>query len=379
MKPLVLIDGRLIGYRPGGIANYAEQLARHLPKFLPDYRIRVCLRRRTESPSFDATRVFTPPHHRLERITFGAEARIRGPALLHSTDYVQPIVPGVPSIVTIHDLAFLRNPSLITADSWRYYQQVTYLARRADKVIAVSEWTRSQVVELLEVSESRVAVVPNGVDHAFFTPSNAPNERSNLDGLHPDLRFVADSGDPVVLAVGTIEPRKRIDLLLDALDSLESQTNLSNGTRPWLILAGQAGWLAESTITRIRSRLRRGRTIWLRQTTNDELASLYRLSTVVAVPSADEGFGLTALEAMASGTPVLTSAHGALPEVVGSAGIIVQDDSPQAWALALASILTDYEQQRQRSIAGIESAAGYSWDRTARETASVYREVLDGR
>jgi glycosyltransferase involved in cell wall biosynthesis len=374
----ILIDGRLVGYRRGGIATYARRLASLAPSQAPDLDIRVAVKNPTSDLLDRSTHVFTPPHHRLERYAFGAEVLARGVDLLHSVDYVQPIVPGVRTVVTVHDLAFLSRPELMTVDSFAYYRQIRCTVHQAERVIAVSEWTRGQLRDHLEIEASRISVVPNGVDHELFYP-DASNDHVVLARLHPRFAGVIRDQRPVVLSVGTVEPRKRIDLLIHAFIHLDKVWPGGPGRRPILVVAGQAGWLADDVVRMLREQQRQDRVIWLRDVSDWELAALYRFSTLLAMPSLDEGFGLPVLEAMACGTSVLASANGALPELVGDAGYLEQSDDSEEWAHRIANTLSNEGDRQERANSGVARARSYSWSLTAKKTIDVYREVLEER
>jgi glycosyltransferase involved in cell wall biosynthesis len=372
----VIIDGRLIGYRHGGIATYARQLAIHCPGVDSSLSIRLGTRRDPGSLADRSIRLMTPPHHRLERISLGLEIRRHNPDLLHSTDYVQPILRGIRSIVTIHDLAFLNDPELVTQDSFAYYSQITRTVPETDRVIAVSEWTKQQLLSFVPIPEEQVSVIPNGHEPAIFNPES-DHDLQRLATLHPDLGSVITSERPIVLIVGTIEPRKRHDIILNGFENHFENMRRLSGTEPLLIIAGQPGWLAEDVVQRIRRMQRRQRVIWLRDVSDHELASLYRQATLLVMPSVDEGFGLPVLESMACGTPALVANTGALPELVGDAGFIDESADAAQWSDKIGRILSDHETRDRRSKRSIERAEPMTWRETAHRTVSLYREVLN--
>jgi glycosyltransferase involved in cell wall biosynthesis len=371
----VLIDGRLIGYRYGGIANYARQLAEHAPGLAQDLLVRLATKRPVKSLADRRVKVLTPPHHRLERYAFGLEVQARRPGLLHSVDYVQPVTRGIRSVVTVHDLAFMTRPELVTSHSYSYYSQISTTLPQADRVIAVSDWTRDQLVELLNVDPALVRVVPNGFDSRLYGPEGL-NDVARLARLNPALGEIVTSERPIVLAVGTIEPRKRFDIPARVFDDRYQQLSHLVGSPPVLVIAGQAGWLSEEVVQGLRRLQQDGKAVWLRDIRDLELASLYRVATLLVMPSIDEGFGLPVLEAMASGTPALVANAGALPGLVHDCGFVEQSWEPAAWAEKIGRILADHETRNRRSVRGIERAATMTWAETARETVQVYREVL---
>jgi glycosyltransferase involved in cell wall biosynthesis len=257
---------------------------------------------------------------------------------------------GCPSVITIHDLAIYRNPK------WFPGQQplstrlvVPRSVLRADVVIAVSENTARDVVEIFGVERSRVAVVPHGVSPAFH-PLSAEDMASARARLKLPERFI--------LFVGTIEPRKNLETLLEAWATMRD--------RPDLVVVGSWGWLYES----LRDRMARmGPALHhLDALEAAELPAVYNMARVVAHPAWYEGFGLPPLEAMACGTPVVVSDSSSLPEVVGDAGMVVAAGDPEAWRKALENVIGDTELAADMRRRGILRAAQFSWSRAARLT-----------
>jgi glycosyltransferase involved in cell wall biosynthesis len=238
-------------------------------------------------------------------------------------------------VVTVHDLAVLRHPE--TFNLWtRLYSRlcVSRVARAARLLIAVSEHTKCEVVELLGVPEQRIRVVPNGVAEVF-TP----------DGP-------AEPGD-YVLAVGTIEPRKNLGRLAEAARRLGVE----------LRVVGAPGWGHVELGAGVRRLGRVG---------DDELAKLYRGARCLAYPSLYEGFGIPIVEAMASGTPVVTSRGGATEEVAGGAAVLVDPLDPAS----IAAGMEEASARRDELVrAGLERAHAFRWDDVAHRTAEVYREA----
>jgi alpha-1,3-rhamnosyl/mannosyltransferase len=211
------------------------------------------------------------------------------------------------------------------------------ILRNAARVIAVSEFTKRDVLELFPLPEERVRVVPNAVD-AVFSP----------DGP------VAD-GD-YVLAVGTLEPRKNLARLVEAMCDMEVE----------LRVVGAAGW-GQPDVDVTRRRVK-----WLGFVPDDELARLYRGAACVAYPSLYEGFGIPVLEAMASGAPVVTSTGTAMAEVADGAAVLIDPEDVESIAAGIREAIARRE---ALSRAGVERAKAYTWDAAAGATADVYREL----
>ena len=266
-------------------------------------------------------------------------ARRRGVDVLHCTTFRAPLTRGTPMVVTFHDLAVLRLPRCFNLWSRVYGRHVLqHVARASTAIIAVSEFTRQEVVELLGVHEERVHVVPNGVGVPFIQ-----------DGP-------AASGE-YVLAVSTLEPRKNLNRLVRAFQ-------LARMSGCELRVVGARGWGGVDVAG--------ARTCWLGTVTDEELASLYRGALCVAYVSLYEGFGLPVLEAMACGTPVVVSTASALKELGGDAVVTVDPRDPEAIAQGLEDAISRSSQLRAR---GLERAQEFTWQRTAVATSAVYHAV----
>ena len=260
--------------------------------------------------------------------------RARGLDVLHCPSYRAPAGGRVPVVITLHDLAVFRFPEAFGRWTRAYSRcAVPRAARAARLVLAVSEFTRREAVELLGVAEDRVRVVPNGVEPVF----------------RPDGE--AATGD-YVLAVGTVEPRKNLPRLAEAARRLGIE----------LRVAGAPGW-GEVPLE--------GVTL-LGEVTDEELASLYRGARCLAYPSLYEGFGIPVLEAMACGTPVVTSDRPGTAETAGRAAVLVDPLEPEAIAAGIEEAEARGEELRAL---GLERVRGFTWERAAALTAAAYREA----
>jgi glycosyltransferase involved in cell wall biosynthesis len=256
-----------------------------------------------------------------------------------------PLARGNPPVViTVHDLVPLIFPETVTPWS-RLYAKATLhrVLDTADKIIAVSKNTADDVESLLGISSDRIRVIYNGVDESFFEeiPENL------------------ESRAPYILFVGTPEPRKNLERLLEAV-----RITRRKGLSEELVIVGGGGW-GHNTIdgTEVKR---------LGRVSDSDLRKLYRGASCVAVPSLHEGFGLTALEAMAAGAPVVAANTGALPEITGGAAILV--DPLHAAAIA-DGIIRCIDERANLSAAGLARAKEFTWKRCAAETAAVYKEL----
>jgi len=260
-----------------------------------------------------------------------------GADVLHCTIFRAPPRASLPTIVTVHDLAVLRQPEVFPA--WTRLYGRTALRptlRAADRVFAVSEFSKREVVELARVDADRVDVVPNALEPVFTAAG-------------PRL-----AGD-YVLAVGTLEPRKNLARVVEATARAGVELRLV-GERGW----GDAGVSGEHVS-------------WLGRIDDDELAAAYRGAHCLVFPSLYEGFGIPALEAMASGTPVVTSAGGALAEVTGGAAVLVDPLDPAAIAAGIDEADGRHDELVHR---GLERARHYTWERALDAAVAGYRRAL---
>ncbi|MGA7671139.1 MAG: glycosyltransferase family 1 protein [Nitrolancea sp.] len=368
-----MIDARLLTYRRGGIARYVAALLRWLPRVAPELRISPIVNRSTPELSSTA-RVFTPPHHRLERTSLGIELSVRRPSLVHSPDFIVPRVIGAKRVATVHDLNFMSHPQHLTRESFRYYGHLTSSLNRTDHIIAVSRYTADQLQERLFIDGRRITVIPNGVEIESMAATDSGTLENLIDAFGQPVGAKFSENRPIILMVGTIEPRKRHELMLDAVRLMRNHLTTPDAL---LVIAGQRGWNCDQIVNRIQDASNQGEAIWLENVGDDDLADLYRAATIVSIASLDEGFGLPLLEGMAAGVPVVAAKRGALPEVAGDAAILVEEGDPNAWASILGTLFEDVERRKGMKKLGLERAKQFSWETTARMTADLYREVLD--
>ncbi len=236
-------------------------------------------------------------------------------------------------------------------------------ARQVDHIIAVSESTKRDLIRLLGVPEDRVSVIYEAA-HPLFSPV------TNTDALdRTRARYQLTS--PFMLFVGTLEPRKNLPTLLRAFRGLRDKYKSPAS----LVIVGNRGWLADE-VDRTIAELNLGDAVrFLGGIPNDELVYLYNAATAFVFPSFYEGFGLPPLEAMACGTPVITSNVSSLPEVVGDAAMLINPEDVDALTVAMARVLSDEKIQREMRDKGLKRAQAFSWERAASETLAVYRQV----
>jgi glycosyltransferase involved in cell wall biosynthesis len=362
-------------YRAAGINRVLQHLLAELPGVPGDERYVVYApysdanRRLLAAPRVRSRLTRLPmdrPPVRIawEQTVLPIELVREGADLLHALGFVSPIAWRGRTVVTVYDLSFLRFPEVYNRANRVYLGTFTPPSlRRADRVITISEDARRDVIELCGVAPERVTPILLAADERFRPAPSAAIEAFRARQGLPD-RFV--------LYQGTLQPRKNVETLVRAYALLRSQG--SDDHR--LVLAGPRGWQYEPIFELIRQLGLAGSVTFPGFVPDDELALWYSSATVFAFPSRYEGFGLPLLEAMACGTPVVSSNASSLPEVVGDAGLLIDPSDVEGLASALRRLLEDESLRQALSAAGRERARSFSWRRTASETVQVYREVL---
>lgn len=267
-------------------------------------------------------------------------------------------------VATIHDLIPQLFPQSVTRGHRLIRSAMLPLVmRRADRLIVDSQATARDLLERFPDAESKVRVVHLGVASRF-----APAPPHEVAALRRRLGLPSE----YVLYLGTLSPRKNLDRLLEAFGLLQER----EGDVPPLVVAGKPGWLWEGLIRKVDALRLRRRVIFCGFVPDEGLPALLTGATLFALPSLYEGFGLPVLEAMACGTPVVTSDRSALPEVAGDAALLVDPESPEAIADGMRRVLNDDPYRAELRRRGFDRARGFRWDVSARQTMAVYREAL---
>ena len=301
-----------------------------------------------------------------EQMLLPALARRYRLDLLHIPLYVAPRWGPTPFVLTVHDLSFLRFPEWFRGrDRWYKGKLGPASFRRAAAVITDAAATQQELTALCGVAPERIAVVPLGVDAARFRPAPAED-----DGAEIRCRYAC--GRPYLLFVGTLEPRKNLPRLVAAF----AQARAATGAPHALVLAGRWGWGMEGLPGQVRQLGLEKDVIFIDYVPEEDLPGLYRAAAALAYPSLYEGFGLPPLEAMACGTPVLTSNVSSLPEVVGEAAWKVDPTNVEQIAAGLIRLIQDADLRKELRQRGRARAREFSWERMARETVKVYDAVL---
>ena len=283
--------------------------------------------------------------------------------LFHATEHLLPPLRGVPTVLTVHDMIFKLFPEHQKPLNYRYLNLTMPLyCRRAGAIVTVSEASKRDIVTHYGLKPERIAVIYEAASPEFAPVSaNVIEEARRRYGL-PE-RFL--------LHVGTIEPRKNLTRLIEALQLLRG-----TGLRIPLVVTSARGWLYDEFFRRLEELDVRDAVHFTGYVPAPDLPLLYNAATLAGTPSMYEGFGLPVLEAMACGTPVVCSDTSSLPEVGGEAAVYFDPYDVEAMAGAIQAVWTDAELRVALRERGLVQAARFSWERAARETLAVYQRLM---
>ena len=348
----VALDGRMLRHDRAGIGRYIWRLQEALgtqPRDGIDIELLADRRGGLPSrPSLPMRPVFAPVRARLER--FLLPRALRGTDLVHFPDHGVPLGVEVPAVVTVHDISFLTHPETHAEASRRHYAGAIRSWRRARAVIVLSEHMRAAILERDLVDESRVTVIPNA-------PGLSAVNQARGERVWPA---------PFALMVGTIQPRKNLEL---AARAFAGSAFARQGA---LLIAGAPGYRGAEIVRAVRGEPRTESVRFLGRVSDEMLVRLLTQAECVLMPSLDEGFGLPALEAMACGTPVIAARVGTVPEVVGDEALLLEPNDVDGWTAAIDQMADDEGLRASLGARGRARAATFSWERTARDTLAVY-------
>lgn len=283
--------------------------------------------------------------------------------LYHFPNFVRPpLTRGKKSVVTIHDVSFLRMPETTEEKNLAWLtSKIRPTVQAADAVLTDSHFSAQEICELLAVPREKVFPVWLGLPD--FGPPPAPEAAA-------DCRRELGLERPYLLMVGTLEPRKNIPFLIKIFEALSD----FDGD---LVLAGGLGWKVGPSLQAIADSPRRDRIKLLKHPSDSQLAALYAGAAAFVFPTRYEGFGFPPLEAMARGTPVIAARNSSLPEVLGDAAEWLDGYDAGEWAERIRHICNDSTRAAQLRVAGLQRAQRFTWEETARQTWAVYRLVAE--
>lgn len=262
------------------------------------------------------------------------------------------------TVITIHDLAFLLYPETFPAsDRLKHKIFAWHAIKRADKIIAVSEATKKDVVRFYKAVPEKIKVVHHGYDKSIFRPFQNQKDCDIINRVKSKYKITK----PYVLYVGALQPRKNILGLVKAFELL-------NDSKYQLVIAGGRAWLYDEIFAYAKKASCGDNIIFTGRFETSELPALLWGAEVFVLPSLYEGFGLPVIEAMACGTPVITSNISSLPEVAGQAAILVDPRKPDEITKAIKRVVKDNNEKRKMSQNGLENIQRFSWEKCAKET-----------
>jgi glycosyltransferase involved in cell wall biosynthesis len=371
LEPILIgFDGsRLSVSQRTGTETYSAQILHHLAPLVGRDTLRVYLRARSltsdlgEVPGVESIPIPFPRLWTHARLSW--EMRRHRPDVLFVPAHVVPAIHP-PTVVTIHDLGYLHMPEDHPPAQRKMLDLSTrWSARTTDHIIAISEATRHDLIGAYGVSPNKISVIHHGVGSTF-----QPRSEEEIADVRARLRLPPR----FVLAVGTVQPRKNLGRLAASM-----RTVAAAGLEHRLVVAGKPGWLVDRVERDIAVSGASHLVDRLGYVSAADLPLLYAAADAFAFPSLYEGFGLPVLEAMAAGTPVLTSDRAALPEVAGNAALLVDPTDSDAIGDALARLLTDQALRAQLRRNGLERSYAFTWERAAAATLSVLRSVARGQ
>jgi glycosyltransferase involved in cell wall biosynthesis len=378
----VCLDLSPVVHRKVGLGSYARELATHLvaagsheysafhydsrpPAPLPDALAR--LPRLVDGRSARPWRLGVALSHFSSRPMDAAFFRTD---LFHATEHLLPPFQRVRTVFTFHDAIYALFPRFHLPMNRLYLGlMMPRFLKRADAIVTISECSRRDAMRLYSVPPDRIRVIYEGVD-GRFRPVAEP-------GVIEAMRRRLGLPDRYLLSVGTIEPRKNLAALLEAVKSLErSAADRGEPALPPIVIVGKRGWLYDDFFKRLAALGMEGRVILPGYVPDEDLPAVYSGASCFVFPSLYEGFGLPPLEAMSCGAPVVCSNTSSLPEIVGDAAITVDPADTGALAAAIARVLGDADLSAGLSARGLRRAATFSWQRTASQTLQVYEGLL---
>ncbi|HSX57769.1 MAG TPA: glycosyltransferase family 1 protein [Candidatus Saccharimonadales bacterium] len=292
-----------------------------------------------------------------------SEVFIKPPDLLFIPAHTLPILrrAKLKTVVTVHDLGAEYLPEYHRFPQKLYLNWSTkFAAAFSDALIAVSESTKKDLIKRFRTDPKKITVIHEGIDTEFFYPREKPEVEK--------VRATLGLSKPYLLFVGTVQPRKNLEFLIESFSKLKNK-------EIDLVVAGKPGWLYEEIYTSPKKFEVGDRVKFIGFVEGEDLPALYSGATAFVFPSLYEGFGLPLLEAMACGCPVIAADNSSMPEVVGEAGVLVKTSDQKAWVKALNEVITNEKLRSELVRKGKTQARKFTWERTALETIKLFEKV----
>lgn len=382
----IILDGKPLLFRGSGIGHYTYNLLREFARldqqhehqyhlygennFLRKLPLPITLEATEYAQVAERLRVNVPfPFKNLCRVIMTRKPqivlRMLGIDLCWGNNFLGIFGPSFKTVITIHDMVYKHYPGITHPAMYKDLVQDLYdHAHSAHLIIAVSESTKRDVIKFLGVSEERIRVIYNGVRSQF--------QPIHDQGVLEQIRKKYNLPRQFILFAGMLEPRKNIVGLIRAFKKLTDDQEF----RHWLVIAGSKGWQYEEIFKAAEDLGIKERVVLTGYIPDQDLVAIYNLADVFAYPSFYEGFGLPVLEAMACGTPVITSNVSSLPEVGGDAAVYVDPGRIEEIALSIKNVLSDNSLRQSLREKGLARSKNFSWENAARQTLRVFEDCM---
>lgn len=288
--------------------------------------------------------------------------------IYHFFNYIVP--PNIKGkvITTIHDMTHELYPETMSKRNLKRIKNgIDYSIKRSDKIITVSESSKNDIIRLMNVPESKIEVVYNGVEYKRFHQKYSDEEEAKVRNKY-------NLPEDYILYMGTLEPRKNIESIIKSFELLKKQGKFSNVK---LVIAGKKGWLFESIFNLVNKLNLESEVIFTDYVDEDDKPIIYNMAKLFVFPSLYEGFGIPVLEAMASSVPVITSNVSSLPEVAGDAAVLVEPKDIEGIAQMMERVLTDEKLRNNLIERGKIQAQKFTWEASAEKMCKIYKEVMN--
>ena len=366
----IAIDAHSIGTGLAGNETYAVNIVESLAEITGRDPFTVYVTKRAAAERLDGRwsgvnirRIV--PHTPFVRIPLALSYELRRrPVDVLLVQYTAPPLSPCRVVAVIHDISFEHLPETFTRRG-RFQMKLTIrqTARTAARVIVPSDFSRGDLIDTYKLSPDRVTTIPLAAS-PIYRPID---DKASLDAVAARYGLKR----PFILAVGSIQPRKNLARLLQAYSAFRA----GRRDAPDLVIVGGRGWLSDDIFNTVEKKGLKDSIVFTGYVPDEDLPYLYNAAMCFVYPSIFEGFGLPPLEAMQCGTPVITSARTSMPEVAGDAAILVDPFDVDAIGSALERVLGDEHLRSEMRTKGLVQAAKFSWEKTARATLDVLREV----
>lgn len=366
----ICIDIQAAVAQGAGIGRYVRELAGHLNKFAEADSLQFFyfdfMRRGLSLPLANARPVYWCPGRIVQscwkRLGWPPFEWLAGPAdLYHFPNFIIPPLGRGKCVVSIHDASFLRYPEFTENRNLTYLRAaIENTVRRADAIITISHFSAGELAGFFPEARGKIHVIyPGIVEHMPPCSLHAGDIIRQTKGLHR----------PYILTVGTLEPRKNIEFLVQVFEDMKE-------FQGELVVAGRRGWKYEAIIDRMRSSPRAAEIRLLDNVDDGELSAIYAGAELFLFPSFYEGFGFPPLEALACGRPVISSTGGSLPEVLGDGALLIKEYDAAHWARDAMFLMNNLNARQSLIDNGRRHVSRYTWAETARKTMALYRMLV---